>query len=253
MENLRNYVQSMKPSGGAVALDALYGSRGVVVTWVILAATTNPVFILAGGPYPSLGSALLTNGFPFIYWQLFIGTFGWAWAYSLFRIYRIGKAPLGLRPFTEDRTLGLRPFGVASLRLTGLFIALMALLSVPVLAGVNAAPFLTVFSGALVVALVFFLLPLRSLHRKLIAAKKERLHWIAQRYTRVMQQVEERGEGPLDEKLVGELSAIDKMQRDIQQIHTWPFDTSILVRLTAIILTVVAIITARVIQAVFGV
>jgi hypothetical protein len=87
----------------------------------------------------------------------------------------------------------------------------------------------------------------------LIAAKKERLHWIAQRYTRVMQQVEERGEGPLDEKLVGELSAIDKMQRDIQQIHTWPFDTSILVRLTAIILTVVAIITARVIQAVFGV
>jgi len=253
MENLRNYVQSMNPPGAAVKLEALYGSRGVVVTWVILAATTNPVFILVGGPYPSLGSALLTNGFPFIYWQLFIGTFAWAWGYSLFRIYRIGSALLNLRPFTEDRTLGLRPFGAASLRLTGLFIALMALLSVPVLAGANPAPFLAVLAGGLVFALVFFLLPLRSLHAQLLAAKKGRLHWIAQRYTRVMQQVEERGDGPLDEKLVGELSAIDKIQRDIQQIHTWPFDTGILVRLTAIILTVVAIITARVIQAVFGV
>src|SRR5438445_8441558 len=49
---------------------------------------------------------------------------------------------------------------------------------------------------------------------------------------------------------VGEekLASIDKLQKDIGQIRTWPFDIQILERLVAIIVTVIAIMVAHYIQ-----
>ncbi|TMQ00288.1 MAG: hypothetical protein E6K99_02880 [Thaumarchaeota archaeon] len=46
------------------------------------------------------------------------------------------------------------------------------------------------------------------------------------------------------------LASIDKLQKDIGQIRTWPFDAQILERLVAIIVTVVAIMVAHYIQVV---
>lgn len=46
----------------------------------------------------------------------------------------------------------------------------------------------------------------------------------------------------------GKLTSIDKLQKDISQIRTWPFDTQILERLVAVIVTVIAIMVAHYIQ-----
>ncbi len=35
----------------------------------------------------------------------------------------------------------------------------------------------------------------------------------------------------VDERLLNELMAVDKIHRDIEQVHGWPFDTGIIARM----------------------
>jgi len=52
----------------------------------------------------------------------------------------------------------------------------------------------------------------------------------------------------IDQRNVNEPTAIDKIQRDIQQIHTWPFDTGIVIGLAAVIFSLSAILLSAVIR-----
>jgi hypothetical protein len=98
----------------------------------------------------------------------------WVFAYSMYSIWKVGHLPLAVKPFTEDRTLGLRPFGTASLKLTAVYIAVAAtntLLS-------QNLPFfvkLDMLAAFSLLGIGFFLLPLYGLHKKLVAAKKEEM------------------------------------------------------------------------------
>jgi hypothetical protein len=160
----------------------------------------------------------------------------------------MGNLGLKLKPFGVDRLLGLRPFATASLGSTALYVGLVTLTFVPqvVFSVASLTPLILTFAF-LLLGLVFFVAPLISLRANLVRAKRDAAKWVGSWYTRNMEQMMARGDGPMEERLVNELVAIDKVQRDIQRMSTWPFDTGIVVRLTAIILTVVGIILARVI------
>ncbi len=73
------------------------------------------------------------------------------------------------------------------------------------------------------------------------------IDWIGPRYLRIVHKLRQDFDSSFDDEWVSKLGAIDKIQRDVQQIHTWPFDTGILVRLVAILLTVAGILLSRVI------
>ena len=44
------------------------------------------------------------------------------------------------------------------------------------------------------------------------------------------------------------MAVVDKVQRDVQQIRTWPFDTGIIARLLAIMISVTAILLSSYIR-----
>ena len=75
------------------------------------------------------------------------------------------------------------------------------------------------------------------------------MDWIAHRYTALVTQLKSEHPSSSEEILLtNKLASIDKLQKDIGQIRTWPFDTQIQERLVAIIVTVVAIMVAHYIQ-----
>jgi hypothetical protein len=109
----------------------------------------------------------------------------------MFKIYVIGKLPLQLKPFTEDRTLGLKPFGRTSLQLSGLYFFLVSSSFIPFSISYNQPPLV-----GLVLAIVFlslgtllFFAPLLGLRHHLLRAKSENMDWIAHRYTVLVTQL----------------------------------------------------------------
>jgi len=230
---LRDYTLSL---GGEVASDRtelLAGWRPVAAIWIALVLATSfvfdpYVFNLYYSPFQELQRVFVTS-----YLRLIQATFLWTLGCAMFLIYKWGRLPIKLRSFTEDRMLGLNTYGRGSLLFVSLYIVAM-LITFPVFVYKSQAIMWSevVFSF---LGLAIFLFPLLSLRRKLTAAKEEKLAWIRKRHSRVIEQIESSGDGPLDPALVSELSAIDSIRNDLQRISGWPFDTRIIVKLFTVI------------------
>jgi hypothetical protein len=151
--------------------------------------------------------------------RLLQATFLWVFLSSMVAIYKMGRLPLRLKIFTDDRTLGLKPFATTSLHLITIYVVAI-LLTFPIFLYPSFAVelSLTIF---LVPGLFFFLVPLFGLHKKMSEARAEKSQLIGLRHSRVMGEVEAAGEQPLGEGLVNELLAIDAIKREIHQMHDW--------------------------------
>ena len=249
IEDLKEYAASMTQEGKSAPISRLYSLKVAMLVVLIVEALAQPVYIFTVLPGSLSLQSKLIFSIPYFYWGFYIGSFFWVFAYSLYGVYKLGGLPLNLRPFTEDRTLGLRPFGRVSLLLAAIYLAMVTILIIPQIVVGIANLFVALFTlGLLVLALALFLLPLVPLRAKLLRTKREVSDWIGPRYTRAVENLRARGEAPVDAALVNELMAVDKIQRDAHQIHTWPFDTSLVIRLAAVILTVVGIVIARIVQ-----
>ncbi|QQG48267.1 MAG: hypothetical protein HY247_05820 [archaeon] len=246
LEGVASYANTLIPAGQGMELRELYGIRGIAVTYVALVTIVQYFYL----EYEIPGSYSLLQGMmisaAFFYWNVFIITFIFAFAYSLYKIYQAGKLPLVLRPFTEDRTLGLRPFGRLSLQLTALYILMVAIIIVPQTGlGYPAVPLVAFGAILMLGGIVLFMVPLLSLHGRLVEAKRMENGRLAPQYTELVHQLNQDGVKNSDVRLFHQLMGIDKVQRDIQQIHTWPFDVGIITRLAAIVFSVVAILLAN--------
>ena len=171
----------------------------------------------------------------------------WAFAYSMKALHALGQAPLSLKPFTEDRSLGLRPFGTAALRLVTIYEVAILVAAIPMIIGADysltGAPTFAILGLA---GAILFFLPLSSFRRQMRAAKARELGWIGPRYGELVNAVRDSRGSHVDEEIVGSLSALDKIQRDVQQIHTWPFDEAIAARLASItVMPMVIAVLAR--------
>lgn len=237
-ENVLSYARSLGAPDTTGIVRKLYSTKWVLTVYVLL--IISPFIIIPNS---------LQISFLILYNALFNATLFWALLYSMIALYRVGKLPLTLKPFAEDRSLGLRPFGSASLRIVVIYELATIVFAVFALANPN-VPIpvwdrYLALSAYILFGLALFLLPLTSFRSKLVQAKAKELEWVGRRYGQLVEQVRAGGNSHLDEKLVGDLMAMDKIQRDVQQIHTWPFDVGVFTRLTAVILSVVAIILAR--------
>ncbi len=250
MTGLLEYARSQEDSSAEVTqpldLPNLTSAKRMLISYLLLSAFTVPLFIIGG-----TGSLVenLEGEIPYLWSTWILATFFWTFGYSMYAIYRMGKLPLKLKPYTQDKTLGLKPFATASLNSSLIYFALVTALVLPILAG-GAIPVNLglLFLGLYPLGLLLFLLPLRSLHAKLVDAKAKKLAWLEPRATAMLQKLESEQGVQIDQVMTNELLVMDKIERDIQQIRAWPFDTGILTRLTAIIITVVAIILARILQ-----
>ena len=247
---LLKYVGEM---GGApdassqIDLSRFSSTRRIGIVYVIALVILVPVY--AFGQIGRTPLSALPEELPFLWFAFVLATFLWAFGYSMYSIYRMGKLPLKLRPYTEDRMLGLKPFGKASLNSTVMYVGVITAFVLPMAFGGTlplelAVGFLVLYP----VGFLLFLLPLLGLHSKLVAAKREELAWIGPRATSLLQKVKARGGDQFDELVAKEVAVLDVIKRDALQIHNWPFDTGILARLIAILLSVVAVLLSGIIK-----
>lgn len=252
VEGLEAYTRTMRGKHD-LRLRPLYS---VPMTFAFAAALiflVQPLYILFGLPDIFTVEQRIIQSLPYIYWNLFLNSFIWVLSYALITIVRVGRMKLTLRPFTEDRSLGLKPLGRLALKLTGLYLLTLALIVVPnVLSGFLALPILGLFGAMALLALAMFFLPLLPLRSKLREAKQELLDRLGPRYTRVFERIDKGDGGPIGQAEVNELTAIEKIQRDVREIYAWPFDTGAVVRLSVIVFSVTAIVSARIIASLLG-
>jgi hypothetical protein len=242
-QGLRRYTGTLGVRLGPDDLSPLYSLRAVLVVWIVLVAASalvfDPlIFRMSYSVYQSLLRVFITSYLSFIQ-----ATFLWVLGYSMYTIYRWGKLPLRLKSFVEDGTLGLSAYGRASLFSVTLYVAAV-LLTFPMLVYPSAAVMVSqaIF---LTLGLGIFIAPLLGLRRKLTQAKHEKLGWIRLKHRRVMEAIELSGMGLLEGVLVNELIAIDSIRRDLQQIHTWPFNAGVLAKLiTVVVLPLVVAMVA---------
>ena len=246
MEELRTYALSMSPSDSFIELNALYGLRGALVSSALFYGGLQPVFFYTNSQLPLFVNFL--GSVPYLYFNFIAGTFLWVLLYSSFSIYRMGKLPLRLKPFTEDKSMGLKLFGATSLRFSASYLGFAALFMAPLLLSFGNIPSLATTIALFLFALILFTIPLISLRRKLVQAKRDELNRIGPRYTRIVTALTRNTAEPFDKELREELTAVRQLREDISQIHSWPFDIGILARLSAIVLTVAAIILGRILQ-----
>ena len=247
MHRLQDYARGMVEGSVRVDLGGLYRLGPIVVLWLLLNLFGNGAYVVSLSPGLTLTQVLLTQISTWPIQILFLTTFLWVWGYSMLVIYRIGKLPLRLGSFTEDRMLGLAPFARESLRLTAVYLALLAVMAFPQIIAGGFGPLVALMLLSFFpLGLGFFLLPLIPLRRKLQRAKGEKMRWIGAEYTKVMASVDTIG--GMDDATSGRLTAIDKIQRDIRQIRTWPFETGILARLVGIVVSVTAILLATIVR-----
>ena len=175
------------------------------------------------------------------------GSFVWMYLTSLRGLDKLGGEALRLRPPSEDPMLGLRPLGAISLSFGFAYFALLGLL----FSNYFFLPFDFVGSIILpifiIIGLVMFFLPLKSFHRQMKDVK--RLEQMSIRKQLALITVELDGPGPGDSQTslqeIKKLMAIQILDHKASAIPTWPFDTGMLGRFTAIILSVVTILIAR--------
>lgn len=232
VDDLEMYSVTMEAEQSSIRTGYLTDTRPVLLTWIALLAISVLVLEPIFNPGYSLVQNLLRE-LLYSYTRLLQATFLWVFLSSMIAIYTMGRLPLKLKIFTNDRTLGLKPFANTSLQLITIYV-IAILLTFPIFLYPNFAVelSLTIF---LVPGLFFFLVPLLGLHKKMRQAREEKSALLGLRHNRVMNEVESTGEGPLNERLVNELLAIDVIKREIHQMHEWPFDIGTLARLSGVL------------------
>jgi len=268
MERLDDYVKQMSPDLPDSVLRIPLRLSNVLAVWVVLLLA---ITLLFGVPSPT---AIFSEHIAVIaYFFLILASFLWVYGYSMYAIHRAGKLPLRLKPFTEDRTLGLRPFGTASLRLASIyaifpltwtFVELVSInVEIPGGLAITFAPIrLTdiIFSvGLILVGIVLFFLPLLSIRKRLLEAKREELSWVTPRYTTIIQGLKEQmpktpseGRPNQTQAMASELTMIHQIQQDIQKIQSWPFDVGVVSRLaTVLVVPPILGVLARILILVF--
>jgi len=268
MERLSEYVKQMSPDVPVDSLRIPFRLASILAVWVILLVAITFLF-----GFPSPTSVFSEHIAVIAYFFLILASFLWVYGYSMYAIHQAGKLPLRLKPFTEDRTLGLKPFGTASLRLASIYAVFPVTLTLLELVTLNVeipggititfAPLrLTdvIFSFGLILAgIALFFLPLLSIRKRLQEAKRQELSWVTPRYTTIIQKLREQiSKTPPEDRssqtqaLADELTMMRQVQQDMQKIQSWPFDLGVVSRLaTVLVIPPILGVLARILILVF--
>jgi hypothetical protein len=187
--------------------------------------------------------AQIVVAFPFVY--LAYGTFIWFYIGSVKCLYDLGKRPLKLAEFYEDGHMGVKPVGSVSLSLAlvyfaGLGLVFFSFLSIP--------PALEFAVGVMLLGgIVLFFLPLNTIHHKMRLKKQLEREKLKVRHKPLRDSMDEslRKARKVETAELKRAFAVDIIDRYVNSIPEWPFDSRTLTWLSAIVLTVVVSIVTR--------
>ena len=180
--------------------------------------------------------------------SLIYATFLWTYISLVKGLYQLGKFPLKLTPFYQDNTLGLKPLGNLSLKLSlvyfvGVFLILLELFINPL---VSVSTLVEIGLLILLGVLLFFL-PLYTAHKRLV---QEREHYLKS----LRQKLDNTSFGIKDDNVTFEnlnheqatkIIAHDILEQRITAISSWPIDPTMVRILTALTISTVTTLVGR--------
>jgi hypothetical protein len=199
--------------------------------------------LIAGNPLSLFGMVILTPVANLVY-----GTAFWVYLSALFGVYKFGLEPLNLKPFYEDRMLGLRPLGQIVVSSAMVFSgAITITLGASLVTGDVGSILINLVIVAFGVAMLF--VPLGGIHRKMVEVKENEEARLSSRNKDLLMPSENRGSGNQQslakiEDLV-ELHRFQALRAEASRISTWPFETRSVERLVGILLAIFTVLLAR--------
>lgn len=174
---------------------------------------------------------------------------------TLVGLHSVGKEPLLLRPYEEDRMLGLRPLGSMALTATFVYFGVLAVVIVPTLASPSPPDprYLAFLTVLVLFGLGLFFLPLNRIHRRMVEEKARELEAMHQGSLGARSRGESRpasADPTLAEvrdillEMRDEL-ARERAERELAKVPTWPFEVESLSRIMALTVTGVVAIVGR--------
>ena len=237
--------------GGESAFHRAFGlvsdPRGAILFTVVFLFLYVPSrSSVAGGPYFPIEMSFLTLIASTVY-----GTAFWVYLSGLWGVYRFGLEPLRLKPFYEDRMLGLRPLGQVVLAYAMTFSgAITVTLGNSLLSGDVGSIVINLVIVGLGVAMLF--LPLRGIHRKMVEVKEAEEAALRLRSKEFLNGLKDDGVSNQDtsskiEELL-ELQRYQALKVEASMISEWPFETRSVERLIGILLAIFTVVLARLLQ-----
>lgn len=185
--------------------------------------------------------------------SLMFGSVLWLYFSSLWGLYHFGKQCLRFKPYLEDPMLGVGEVGTAAFAFSKVyFVGLSLFTAQMVLGGMIGHTSSVNFVVLLILVpagIALFLAPLISTHNRMVDAKKVELRSIRKLLSELVYQSAESNER--EEPPVSKLLTFEALDKKAASISTWPFESQAIGKLVAIMLSVIAIILARLIQILF--
>jgi hypothetical protein len=239
---------------GEAGFRRIYGRVHAPLPILLLAVLLGFFFWLSGSHAPLLGPARIV----FIGLQLAVICFStsavlWTYFVTLWGVWRMGKEPLRLKPYTEDAMLGLRPLGSMDVSATMVYFAMIGVVLVTALVYPQTALYLAFLLALLAFGVLLFVLPLLGIHRLMLKEKRRieaELAGLAAREWKEMEAAPPEGETGLAE-LRGMVVSLrrfvahERAERKVVSLPTWPFDPQVTGRIAAIVLTGMVAVLGR--------
>jgi len=185
-----------------------------------------------------------------------VGTTLWVYVSALWGLYRLGRGPLRLEPFYEDKTMGLRPLASLSLSLSLAYFVLLLIMVLMLFIGPVRPEYVGTVIALLLLGVGLFFLPLLGAHRRMKEEKDALKKALLARWGEILT----RSLAPDDDadataSLAAEIDAVVALQaldRKVASIPTWPFDISILSRLGVMVLPIVVGLVTQLVANLLG-
>jgi hypothetical protein len=217
--------------------NSLLPPLGLAVPWLIVYL----VLFFADGQTidPSFAPIFVLDALVATGRVLIVFTFVWVYLASLYGLHSLSRQPLVFRRHHEDRLLGMRAFGSLSLSLAVCYfvgLALGVLLSKlasadPVLYSAKQDPALVLGAALVASGVALFFLPLRAIHAKMEHEKRREREllnaWYGTLFAGESRAARSEDMATLLRE-VRDIAAFPTMERHVEAIHTWPFDTKTL-------------------------
>jgi len=171
-----------------------------------------------------------------------VGTALWVYGSALWGLYRLGRGPLRLKPFYEDRTMGLRPLASLSLSLSLAYFVLLLIMVLMLFIGPVRPEYVGTVIALLLLGVGLFFLPLLGAHRRMKEEKDALKKALQARWGEVVtRSLAADDDADATASLVADVDAVVALQaldRKVATVSTWPLDTSILSKLGVMIVPV---------------
>ncbi len=175
----------------------------------------------------------------------------WTYLSGLWGVYRFGREHLNLRPFYEDRLLGLRPLGQVVTTFALIFsVAITVALGSSLVVG--AIDSITVNLGFVALGVVMLFLPLRGIHSMMAHVKDEEMTKLSSKGKGLLTEAvyEEHGGEPSLSRIqeLLEIQRFQLLKTEASNVSGWPFEPGSVERLIAILLAIFGILMGRLLE-----